>query len=374
MGSEGINNSKEQYGNQNIVMKNTSIAIIGAGLSGLTLAYRLRNTGLEVSVLEARDRPGGRIFTFEEDDEPPLDMGATWLGKKHGNLIGLLQELGLEITEQYMGERAYYEPISTSPPQLVTLPPNDEPSYRIAEGSSRLIEALVDSLESGDLIMGEAVLTIQNTRDTCLVKTTDRSLEVDHVVITIPPKLFVESIKFDPSLPGSLVETAKKTHTWMAESIKFGLSYPEPFWKENNISGTLFSNTGPIPEMYDHSATTGSGYALKGFLKDAYHTVSEEERKRLVLKKLESLYGEQALSYLSYRETVWRHEPFTFAEYGEPILPHQNNGNPIFKQSYWDGKLLLSGSETASEFPGYMDGAVESANRTAETIKLHSGR
>ncbi|MDX1587118.1 MAG: FAD-dependent oxidoreductase, partial [Balneolaceae bacterium] len=123
-----------------------------------------------------------------------------------------------------------------------------------------------------------------------------------------------------------------------------------------------------------HSAYDGSGYALKGFIRDAYHYVSAEERKRLVLEKLEKLYGDRALHYISYRETVWRHEPFTFAEYREPIIPHQNNGNTIFKQSFWDGKLLISGLETATDFPGYMDGAVQSANRSAEMIKKHFGK
>lgn len=349
-------------------MKKVSIAIIGAGLSGLTLAYRLRESGLKLSIVEARNRPGGRLFTSGANDEVPIDMGATWLGKKHRNLNMLLQELGLDIEEQYMGERAFYEPISTTPPQLVTLPPNDESSYRIAGGSSRLIDALVDSIEPSKLNTGEPVLSIKKSGNGCLVKTTERVLNTDYVISTIPPKLLVESVTFDPALPELLTETAEKTHTWMAESIKFGLSYSVPFWKEKHISGTLFSNTGPIPEMYDHSATDGSGYALKGFLKEAYHTVSAEERKRLVLDKLESLYGEQAGNYLSYRETVWRHEPFTFAEYSEPVIPHQNNGNDIYRQSFWKGKLVLSGSETAREFPGYMEGAVASANRTADQI------
>lgn len=349
-------------------MNKVSIAIIGAGLSGLTLAYQMKKFGLSVSIIEARDRPGGRIFTSGRDNEVPIDMGATWLGKKHRKLNELLRELGLQVEEQYMGEYAFYEPISTTPPQLVTLPANDEPSYRIKGGSSRLIEELVKNNEPNNLVMGEPVLSIQYSGEYCIVETVKRKIRADYVITTLPPKLLVESINFDPSIPNELMDIAGKTHTWMAESIKFGLSYSDPFWKANHISGTLFSNTGPIPEMYDHSATDGSGYALKGFLKDAYHTVSAEERKRLVLEKLESLYGEQAQNYLSYREMVWIHEPFTFSEYDQPIIPHQNNGNAIYKQSYWDGKLLLSGSETASEFPGYMEGAVESANRTAHKI------
>lgn len=356
-------------------MKNTSIIIIGGGLSGLTLAYRLAKSGIGATIIEARGRLGGRILTTGSNEEVAIDMGATWLGKKHRALYRLLQELGLDIHEQYMGERAFYEPISTSPPQLVTLPPNEEPSYRIKGGSSRLIDSLAQTLSNENILTGEAVLSIRLSGKECIIETTTREITADFTVTTLPPKLLVESVSFDPALPENLVGIAKKTHTWMAESIKFGISYSKPFWRGERNSGTLFSNTGPIPEMYDHSATDGSGFALKGFLKEAYHSVSAEERKRLVFEKLEKMYGDEAHDYLSYRETVWRHEPFTFSEYREPIIPHQNKGNPIYEKTFWDGKLIISGSETAEAFPGYMEGAVQSANRTVAKIEalLSSG-
>ena len=106
-------------------MKNTSIVIIGGGLCGLTLAYRLGKSGLTAGILEARNRLGGRILTSGGDDDVPIDMGATWLGKKHRALVELIHELKLDMQEQYMGEQAFYEPISTAPPQLVTLPYNE---------------------------------------------------------------------------------------------------------------------------------------------------------------------------------------------------------------------------------------------------------
>jgi len=50
------------------------------------------------------------------------------------------------------------------------------------------------------------------------------------------------------------------------------------------------------------------------------------------------------------------------------ILPHQNNGNPIFYKPYLDGRLYVGGSETAKQYPGYMDGAVASSRRIADDI------
>ena len=63
------------------------IIIIGAGLTGLALAYFLRDKKLSIRILEARDRIGGRIHTVREKGLTPMEMGATWLGKKHVTLV-----------------------------------------------------------------------------------------------------------------------------------------------------------------------------------------------------------------------------------------------------------------------------------------------
>jgi monoamine oxidase len=340
--------------------KNTQITIIGAGLTGLTIAYLLKKEGISARLIEARDRLGGRIYTRYLDGGS-IEMGATWLGKKHKQLVKLLEELGLEIFEQFMGERAIYEPMSTTPAQLVQLPHNPDPSFRIAGGSSRLIEKLAASLDNEQVHLNESVKAILFEKEKVRIETAASVFETDLVISTLPPKLLVHSIHFTPDFPASLTEIAEQTHTWMGESIKVGISYAEPFWKEANTSGTIFSNVGPMTEMYDHSTLNESGFALKGFMNSAFHGASREERKKLVLNQLRRFYGEKVDAFLRYEDCVWSQEPYTFTPYGGYILPHQNNGNPIFRKSYYKDRFIIAGSETAKSFPGYMDGAVESA-------------
>jgi monoamine oxidase len=345
-----------------------NIIIIGGGLSGLTTAYLLEKEGLTATILEARDRLGGRIYTSRTNGEAPIEMGATWLGKKHQNLISLLEELNIDIYEQYMGNKGYYEPMSISPPQLVDLPPNEEPSYRIAGGSDKVIQALHKQLQQSNVLLNRPVSSIQKTNRTIEVNTGSEHFNADVVISTLPPKLLVDSISFKPELPENVRNIAEETHTWMAESIKVALTYKNPFWRTSNSSGTIFSNVGPINEMYDHSIDHQSLYALKGFMNDSYYSISRTERKEIVLKQLRRFYGEKANRYLSYQETVWKHEPFSFTEYETHILPHQHNGHPVFQTSYWDNRLIISGSETATNFPGYMDGAVESAQQAVNQL------
>jgi len=142
-----------------------SILIIGAGLTGLTLAYYLKKKGIHYRLLEARPRIGGRIFTNYKKGAAPLEIGATWLGKKHQELNSLLKELNLEIFEQILGNRAIYEPISTSPSQLVSLPPNNDPSYRIKGGSSVLINTLSEKIGEKNILLNQVVTNISSTRN-----------------------------------------------------------------------------------------------------------------------------------------------------------------------------------------------------------------
>jgi len=344
------------------------IIIIGAGLTGLTLAYLLRQNGLNATVLEARKRVGGRIHNRQTAGGTKVEMGATWLGSKHQQLRQLLAELGLGTFAQFLGTHAIYEPISTSPPQLVTLPANDEPSYRIQGGTSALIEALAATLDDAQIVTGQVVESIWQETNSFLIVTQNGQYPADLVVSTLPPFLLKQTIAVSPTLPVELLELADKTHTWMGESIKVGLTYARPFWRESHTSGTIFSSVGPVGEMYDHSDDENAHFALKGFLNGAYAATTREQRMAVVTAQLQKYYGAAALDYLTYEETVWSDEPFTYFPYRSQLLPHQNNGQASYREPLLNGQFFLAGAETAPGHPGYMDGAVESARITHQLI------
>lgn len=350
-----------------------NVLIIGAGLTGLLLAYRLKKQGIPVIVLEARDRIGGRIYTHLSAQETPIEMGATWLGRQHTALVSLLQELDISIYAQYTEGSAWYEPAPMQAPQEVLLPPNESPSYRIQGGSSVLTHTLGKALGTDVILLNTIVTNIKATDKAIEVHTKDKVYTASKVVSTLPPNLLTTSIQFSPTLPEDITAIAKKTHTWMGESIKFGISYASPFWKEHHWSGTLFSNIGPITEMYDHTSLESGKYALKGFLNSNLSIVTKEIRQEKVFAQLKRTFGQKALEYIAYEETVWQEQSFSYAPYENYILPHQNNGQARYQETHYDNRFYIAGSETASYYGGYMEGAVQSAQQCYEHILKNIG-
>ena len=72
------------------------VVVIGAGLSGLTAARELTRQGLDVLVLEARDRVGGRTFTQAFDDGIAVEAGGMWIGPGQDAIASLARELGVD--------------------------------------------------------------------------------------------------------------------------------------------------------------------------------------------------------------------------------------------------------------------------------------
>ena len=76
-----------------------SCIVVGAGFAGLTAAYRLTAAGWKVTVLEARNRTGGRAWSYRFAQAPELvcEMGGEWIGKDHPRILALAKELNVAL-------------------------------------------------------------------------------------------------------------------------------------------------------------------------------------------------------------------------------------------------------------------------------------
>lgn len=80
---------------------NAQVIVIGAGVSGLTAAAELKRQGVDVIVLEASSRVGGRVTSVETKLGSQVDLGGQWIGKGHHRVTALIENAGGKIYKSY---------------------------------------------------------------------------------------------------------------------------------------------------------------------------------------------------------------------------------------------------------------------------------
>ncbi len=325
-------------------MKKKKLVIIGAGLSGLVSAVLLQER-YDVTILEARDRTGGRIMGIEGHD-----MGPSWVWPHQKNILNLIETLGLELFSQYTEGLSSYD----APEGVQHFRPSQtDPSLRIKGGITQLVMALEKRLEK-PVHLNEKVLSLTYSDEIITVQTADKTYEADRVISTLPPRLAVGSIAYSPALPEALQAQLQKIPTWMGYAAKCVIEYPDAFWREEGLSGFAVSHLGPLGEIHD--ACTQDKAALFGFVHShaRYDNLEEE-----IMQQLTRLYGSKASLPSNFHLVDWKQEYCTSTPLdAEPLREHPLYG---FSVSHFEGKLLFSGTESAFREGGYLDGAVNAA-------------
>ncbi|KGI84057.1 hypothetical protein JY98_14160 [Exiguobacterium mexicanum] len=345
---------------------NPSIAIIGAGVSGLYAASLLTEKGYDVTVFEARDRIGGRVLSHDE-----FDLGPTWYWPETETTITqLIERLGLPTFSQHttgdlMLERQF------GVIERHTLPPGHTiPSMRLVGGMTTLTTALAATLPAGTIQLESTVTSIKQTEDEVTIELeTGWSQAFTHVIMAIPPRL-VSRISFHPELSETTKSKLADTPTWMAGQAKVLAVYDRPFWRDSGQSGQGMSWAGVLQEIHDASQPGGLA-ALFGFfrLSAAERSVLDrDELNRRVIDQLVRLFGEEARQPRDVLYVDWSSDRHTATvQDGEPLTDFPVY-QPIALDPAWEGMLSLAGTETDSLFGGHIEGALRSAERVVEQL------
>ncbi|HEX4957025.1 MAG TPA: FAD-dependent oxidoreductase [Lacibacter sp.] len=93
------------------ILQQPRVIIIGAGFSGLAAAYQLHKRGINVTVLEARNRVGGRVFTYNIDAKENLnvELGGEWISKSQKRILSLCEEMGLLLQDNFLQAHLHYK-------------------------------------------------------------------------------------------------------------------------------------------------------------------------------------------------------------------------------------------------------------------------
>src|SRR5690349_7832548 len=102
------------------------VVVVGAGLSGLVAARRIRNGGKSVLVVEARDRVGGRLLNHELRTGHVIEAGGAFVGPTQDHVLRLARQLGVPTFQEYVaGNNVYINSLGVRTEYTGTVPTTD---------------------------------------------------------------------------------------------------------------------------------------------------------------------------------------------------------------------------------------------------------
>ncbi|MFJ2756876.1 flavin monoamine oxidase family protein [Nocardioides sp. NPDC087217] len=237
---------------------------------------------------------------------------------------------------------------------------------RVVGGSVLVSQRLA---EGQDVRFRSPVARIVQTGESASAITRDgESHTARHVLVTLPPTL-AGRLDYDPILPAGRDQLTQRVPAGTV--VKCFAAYPKPFWREQGLNGQAMSDLGPVKITFDVSPPGAEVGILIGFVEAgearSWQRLPDGERRRGVIDCFVRYFGSGAATPISYVEKDWSAEEFTRGCYGAGFGPGVwTNYGPILREPV--GRIHWAGAEYATEWSGYMEGAVRSGLRTAEEI------
>lgn len=369
------------------------IAIVGGGLAGLSAAWRLMQHGVRDFVLfEARATLGGRILSVDalgsgvdavQSALDRFDLGPSWFWPAiQPQLDRLVAELGLQRFEQFEDGELLVERSTHQPPLRMRGYASEPPSMRLVGGTGALVAALFARLDTGSVRTGQTVRRLRREARHIELTVDDATGDAmtwhaEQVLLALPPRVAATCLQFEPPLPPELARHWRATPTWMAPHAKYVAVYDTPFWREQGLCGGARSSVGPMGEIHDVSMPGGHA-ALFGFLgvpARVRHHVTDEVLRTHCRAQLARLFGERAGAPLGDALKDWAADPLTATDADQEDAGHHAEA-PARRADggAWQGRLIGIGSEWSPQFPGYLAGAVDAAERGVRQSLADIGR
>ncbi|EFR02785.1 amine oxidase [Nannizzia gypsea CBS 118893] len=240
----------------------------------------------------------------------------------------------------------------------------------IKTGTQSISEGLAQSLPANSVKLNTAVTSIaQNEHGVEVFSVDGRIFRGQKVILAFSTPLY-QKLTFVPTLPPRKALLARSTR--LGYYTKVLVTYSRPWWRENGLSGASQSFCGPAAATRDTSEDSISLFRLTSFIAGApgeeWSRLSAPGRQRAALVQLAKLFGStDALQPAEYIEQQWSSEEWSL---GCPC-PYTPPGvlakvGSCLTEPF--GHIHFAGTETAMEWKGYMEGALESGSREAEEV------
>ncbi len=238
-----------------------------------------------------------------------------------------------------------------------------------AEGAQEIakrVAARVFAREGAELVTSAPVDRVEQSADGVIVTSGDRAWRAARCVVAIPPSLH-STIRFEPMLPVAHEQRAMRSP--MGGIVKVLVAYDRPFWREAGLSGDAVSDRSVVTTTMD--TTHGDRAALVAFVvgnaaRD-WSLRDPKERKASVVAALAHFFGDAAKTPRDYLEQDWTQERFTR---GCPVSVLGAGALSTIGAALRGpfGRIHFAGTETARVATGYLEGALEAAERVAGEV------
>ena len=236
------------------------------------------------------------------------------------------------------------------------------------QGGAQEIPKRIAAALGRSVVLGAPVTRIEQAAGEARITAGATQVVAHRVIVAMSPAMTAR-IAHDPPLPGLRDQLTQRFP--MGNVIKCQAVYDKPFWRDAGLTGQAVGDADPVRITFDNTPPGGSPGVLLGFIEGhearLWTERPAEERRRAVIESFAAYFGPQAREVRDYVERDWSDEPWSrgcytgiappgvLTDYGERLR------RPV-------GRVHWAGTETATLWQGYMEGAVQSGERAAEEV------
>lgn len=294
----------------------------------------------------------------------------------------------------YVGWLATFDQAGGSPREVSLLhslfetkanPSAGEPDKYYLRGAAGQIPPLLAGQLGGDKVirLSSRVAAIHQAADGVTVSAVTPHGYKDYkgkaVIVAIPPWL-TGAISYSSSVPGQPGLPARRMHLTqrmaMGTIAKIACVYDTPWWRASRegLSGTSYSKGRLVGLTADSGLPGDEGPGIltsfiQGDMLFEWIRLSLDGRKELVIHDLVDIFGEDARNPADYVEALWPQDQLTGGAYNAYLPPGGwTSYGSTLREPF--GRISWAGTETATEWYGYFDGAATAGERAAEEVLM----
>jgi len=250
---------------------------------------------------------------------------------------------------------------------------NGANANRITKGAQALVEKMAVGI--ANVSPFRQVIRVSTLADRVEIQTKEGDIKhARFVIIALPPNKAAE-INFQPPLPDDKLQLL---HNFAPKGTgyKFFFTYSTNWWRTKNLAGqvlspaqtTASSTDPPLPSLVTYDATTSTGTpALVGYA-DFGQDYSKETRRQAYLSVMHQFFGDDVNHFLGFSDQQWSKDVYSKGAVAVVSPGGMPNNITALLRAPSNGRVFWAGTETATIWMGYMNGAAQAGRRAAGEV------